>query len=59
VTPGSLGIFSCQGAWGQRILIVPKLDLVIVRLGQTSPHKVGAVVQYCKALVDVFRPTTS
>jgi hypothetical protein len=30
---------------------------VIVRLGQTAPHKVGAVVQYCKALVDAFRPT--
>ena len=59
VTPGSLGIFSCQGAWGQRILIVPKLDLVVVRLGQTSPHKVGAVVQYCKDLVDAFRPTVS
>lgn len=57
VTPGSLGIFSCQGAWGQRILIVPKLDLVVVRLGQTAPHKVGAVVRYCKELVDVFRPT--
>ena len=57
VTPGSLGIFSCQGAWGQRILIVPKLDLVVVRLGQTAPHKVGAVVQHCKELVDVFRPT--
>lgn len=59
VTPGSLGIFSCQGAWGQRILIVPKLDLVVVRLGQTSPHKVGAVVQYCKELVDAFRPTAT
>jgi len=57
VTPGSLGIFSCQGAWGQRTLIVPKLDLVVVRLGQTAPHKVGAVVQYCKELVDAFRPT--
>jgi CubicO group peptidase (beta-lactamase class C family) len=59
VTPGSLGIFSCQGAWGQRILIVPKLDLVVVRLGRTAPHKVGAVVQYCKALVDAFRPTAA
>jgi CubicO group peptidase (beta-lactamase class C family) len=57
VTPGSLGIFSCQGAWGQRILVVPKLDLVVVRLGQTAPEKVGAVVQFCKALVDAFRPT--
>ena len=57
VTPGSLGIFSCQGAWGQRILIVPKLDLVVVRVGQTAPHKVGAVVTFCKELVDAFRPT--
>jgi len=59
VTPGSLGIFSCQGAFGQRILVVPKLDLVVVRLGQTAPHEVGAVVQYCKALVDAFRPTST
>ena len=49
----------CSGAWGQRILIVPKLDLVVVRLGQTAPHKVGAVVRYCKELVDAFRPTAS
>jgi CubicO group peptidase (beta-lactamase class C family) len=57
VTPGSLGIFSCQGAWGQRIVIVPKLDLVVVRVGETAPHKVAAVVRYCKELVDAFRPT--
>ena len=55
--PGSLGLFSCQGAWGQRILISPKLDLVVVRVGETSPHKVAAVVQFCKGLVDLFRPT--
>lgn len=55
--PGSLGIFQCDGAWGQRIVLVPRLDLVIVRLGRTAPHKVGAVVRYCKQLVDAFRPT--
>ena len=59
VIPGSLGIFSCQGAFGQRILISPKLDLVTVRLGNTPAEKVGAVVQYCKELVDLFRPTAS
>jgi CubicO group peptidase (beta-lactamase class C family) len=57
VIPGSLGLFHCGGAWGQRILISPKLDLVVVRLGQTAPHKVDAAVRWCKELVDVFRPT--
>jgi CubicO group peptidase (beta-lactamase class C family) len=57
VIPGSLGLFYCSGAWGQRILISPKLDLVVVRLGVTAPHKVDAVVRYCKELVDAFRPT--
>ena len=59
VIPGSLGIFYCSGMGGQRILISPKLDLVVVRSGKTAPHKVAAVVQYCKALVDTFRPTAS
>ena len=57
VIPGSLGIFYCSGMGGQRILISPKLDLIVVRSGKTAPHKVGAVVQYCKSLVDTFRPT--
>ncbi len=48
-----------DGAQGQRIVIVPKLDLVIVRLGATEPHMVGEVVRYCKQLVDAFRPTAS
>ena len=55
--PGSLGLFSCQGAFGQRILISPKLDLVVVRVGNTAAEKVGNVVAYCKELVDAFRPT--
>jgi len=57
VIPGSLGLFYCSGAQGQRILLCPKLDLVVVRLGKTAPHKVDAVVRYGKALVDAFRPT--
>ena len=58
VVPGSLGLFSCQGAFGQRILLSPKLDLVVVRVGNTAAEKVSAVVRQCKQLVDVFRPTT-
>ena len=57
VIPGSLGLFSCQGAFGQRILISPALDLVVVRVGNTAAEKVGSVVTYCRDLVDVFRPT--
>jgi CubicO group peptidase (beta-lactamase class C family) len=57
VIPGSLGLFYCSGAFGQRILISPKLDLIVVRLGVTAPHKGAAVVRYCKDLVDVFRAT--
>ncbi len=55
--PGSLGLFYCSGMGGQRILISPKLDLVVVRVGRTAPHKVEHVVRYCKELVDAFRPT--
>lgn len=55
--PGSLGTFYCSGMGGQRIMMVPKLDLVVVRSGKTAPEKVGAVVQYCKSLIDLFRPT--
>ena len=57
VIPGSLGIFECHGAFGQRISIVPKLDLVVVRVGDTAAHKVGAVIRFCKQIVDAFRPT--
>jgi CubicO group peptidase (beta-lactamase class C family) len=59
IIPGSLGLFYCSGAFGQRILISPKLDLVIVRLGNTEAHKVASVVRYCKDLIDLFRPTAS
>jgi CubicO group peptidase (beta-lactamase class C family) len=57
VVPGSLGLFYCSGAFGQRILMSPKLDLVVVRLGITAPHKGAAAIRYCKQLIDVFRPT--
>ena len=57
VIPGSLGIFYCSGMGGQRVMISPSLDLVVVRMGKTEPHKVGAVVQFCKEVVDLFRPT--
>ena len=57
VIPGSLRLFYCSGAFGQRILISPKLDLIVVRLGITEAHNVGSAVRYCKELIDLFRPT--
>jgi len=57
VIPGSLGSFYCGGAFGQRTLIVPKLDLVLVRLGNTAAHKVGNAIRFTKEIVDAFRPT--
>lgn len=57
VIPGSLGLFSCQGAFGQRTLISPKLDLVVVRVGNTPAEKVGHAVDWCRRAVDTFRPT--
>ena len=55
--PGSLGLFCCHGMGGQRVLISPKLDLIVVRQGKTAPEKVEHVERYCKELVDVFRAT--
>jgi CubicO group peptidase (beta-lactamase class C family) len=35
VQPDGLGTFACDGYEGQRIVLVPALDLVVVRLGKT------------------------
>lgn len=59
VVPGSLGTFYCSGAFGQRTLIVPKLDLIVVRLGITAAERVSSVVRYCKELIDLFRATAA
>ena len=48
----TLGTFSAEGYDGQRLLIVPGLDLVIVRLGRTSPEKMMSVNRF---LVDLIR----
>lgn len=57
--PGSLGSFYCGGAFGQRTLICPRLDLVIVRVGNTAAEKTGNVVSFTKELLDAFRPTVA
>jgi CubicO group peptidase (beta-lactamase class C family) len=50
-----LGTFSANGYEGQRIVIVPALDLVVVRLGKTPATHGDAVTRYCREVVDSFR----
>jgi CubicO group peptidase (beta-lactamase class C family) len=50
-----LGTFSANGYEGQRIVIVPALDLVFVRLGKTPATHGDAVTRYCRDVVNAFR----
>ena len=56
ISDDDLGTFSADGYEGQRILVVPALDLVIVRLGKTPAEHGPALETYCRDLVDAFRP---
>lgn len=55
VVPGRLGTFQAMGYNGQRITVVPGLDLVIVRLGVTPVEFAPRLDAWMKALVDAFR----
>jgi len=50
------GSFSAQGYEGQRILVVPDLDLVVVRLGKTPVALKPNLDAWLAALVDTRRP---
>ncbi|MCH2171877.1 beta-lactamase family protein [Myxococcota bacterium] len=50
----TLGTFSAEGYDGQRILIIPALDLVIVRLGRTPPEKMTGVNRLLIELIRCF-----
>lgn len=56
VVPGSLGIFQASGYNGQRITIVPALDLIVVRLGVTPADIAPSLNRWMKEVVDAFRP---
>lgn len=55
VVPDGLGTFQCQGYDGQRTTMVPALDLVIVRLGQTELDNMPHLKDFMKGLIDCFR----
>jgi len=55
VIPGSLGIFQANGYNGQRITIVPALDLIVVRLGVTPIAHAPVLNGWMKDVVDAFR----
>lgn len=59
IVPGSLGMFQASGAAGQHTIICPKLDLVLVRLGDTPGDRMPNVSLYTKAIIDAFRPTVT
>jgi len=50
-----LGTFCCHGFEGQRVLCVPALDLIVVRLGRTHTDMAPALDAYLFEIVDQFR----
>ena len=56
VVGDELGSFYCNGFEGQRIVAVPPLDLVIVRLGSTPAERNADLAAWRDAIIDCFRP---
>ena len=58
--PGDdLGTFSANGYEGQRIVVVPALDLVFVRLGKTPIEHAPALGEFIGDVIDSFRDERS
>jgi CubicO group peptidase (beta-lactamase class C family) len=55
VVPDDLGTFQAQGYNGQRLTLVPGLDLIVVRLGVTPESGAEALNDFMRQLVDSFR----
>ncbi len=48
------GTFRCSGYEGQRIVVVPALDLVIVRSGKTEATNYQNIADWVRRLIDAF-----
>ena len=55
LSPGDLGAFSANGFEGQRILLVPGLDLIVVRLGRTPAAEALGLQSWLADVVASFR----
>ncbi len=54
LVPGPFGIFQAQGYNGQRLTLVPALDLIVVRLGVTPADQAEALNAFMQRVVDAF-----
>ena len=52
------GTFRCAGYEGQRIMVCPALDLVVVRLGKTPAERYPALDRWVAGVVDAFAAAT-
>ncbi|MGP8060385.1 MAG: serine hydrolase domain-containing protein [Acidimicrobiales bacterium] len=52
------GTFRCAGYEGQRIVVCPALDLVVVRLGKTPAERYPALDRWVAGVVDAFAAAT-
>ena len=50
-----LGSFAAHGYEGQRIVVVPPLDLVLVRLGKTPIERSVHLDRWERGVIDQFR----
>lgn len=53
-----LGVFFGEGFEGQRVMVVPALDLVIVRFGRTPSEKTAGLQTFLATLVASFAPSS-
>jgi CubicO group peptidase (beta-lactamase class C family) len=50
------GTFFAQGYLGQYMFLVPALDLIIVRHGETPAERRPCIVEQARRIIDCFRP---